>query len=204
MTPPRFFPVRPSAGSRAFTLPEIMVVMALFGMLVLAMVTCQIFGMRLERISETKLAATAAGRKALNQVRNEIRSGKMLEIGTGDAASFTPISDNASQVGNALQIYPTTNTSNFIRYYLDTGDNSLKRITSFDAQPEVLAGFITNQLVFRAENFQGDVLTNHQDNRVIRMTLEFYRWEYPIATVGNGGMYDYYRLQTRITRRMIE
>jgi len=39
---------------------------------------------------------------------------------------------------------------------------------------------------------------------VIRMMLEFYQWEYPLAAAGQGAMYDYYRLQTRITRRLIE
>jgi prepilin-type N-terminal cleavage/methylation domain-containing protein len=195
---------RPAGAHAAFTLPEIMIVMAVFSLLVIALITCQLFGMRLERVSETKFAATAAGRKALNQVRNEIRQGKVLMIGTGDDAVFTRIADNAPQVGNALQIYPTTNTASYIRYYLDAGDNSLKRVTSLNSQPEVVAGFITNHLIFQAEDFLGNVLTNEQNNRVIRLTMEFYRWEYPIATVGNGGMYDYYRLQTRITRRLIE
>lgn len=197
-------PASASPPGRAFTLPELMVVMAIFTLLGLVLVTSQLFGMRMQRLSETKLAATASGRKALNEVRNEIQEGKILLIGKGDNATFNRIPDNAPQVGNALQIYPTTNLSNFIRYYLDTNDNSLKRITSFNGQPLVLASFITNQWIFQAEDFRGDVLTNQQNNRVIRMLLEFYRWEYPIATVGENGMYDYYRLQTRITRRTIE
>jgi prepilin-type N-terminal cleavage/methylation domain-containing protein len=197
-------PASASPTGRAFTLPELMVVMAIFTLLGLVLVTSQLFGMRMQRLSETKLAATASGRKALNEVRNEIQEGKILLIGKGDNATFNRIPDNAPQVGNALQIYPTTNLSNFIRYYLDTNDNSLKRITSFNGQPLVLASFITNQWIFQAEDFRGDVLTNQQNNRVIRMLLEFYRWEYPIATVGENGMYDYYRLQTRITRRTIE
>jgi prepilin-type N-terminal cleavage/methylation domain-containing protein len=194
--------VRP--GPLAFTLPEMMIVMAIFSMLTLALVTCQIFGMRLERVSETKLAATAAGRKALNQLRTEIREGKILVVGTGSSASFTNVPDNKYQVGNALQIYPTTNMANYIRYYLDTNDSCLKRLTSLAPTPQVLASFITNQLVFQSEDFRGNVLTNSQNNRVIRMVLEFYRWEYPIATAGSGGMYDYYRVQTRITKRMLE
>lgn len=195
---------RAGHGARAFTLPEIMIVMALSTLLFLSLVTCQLFGMRMERVSETKLAATAGGRKALNQVRNEVLSGKMLLIGQGNDTSFTGVAGNAPQIGTALQIYPTTNTSTFIRYYLDTNDASLKRLTSLNPAPQTLASFITNSLVFEAEDFRGNVLTNNQDNRVIRILLEFYRWEYPIATVGQSGMYDYYKIQTRITRRMIE
>jgi len=189
----------------AFTLAEMMIVMSIFSMLVLALVTCQIFGMRLERISETKLAATAAGRRALNQVRTEIREGKILTIGVGSSLGFTNIPDGKPQIGNSLQINLTTNVASYIRYYLDTNDNCLKRQTSLDPDPQILASFITNRLIFQSEDFRGNVLTNgHDNNRVIRMMLEFYRWEYPIATAGSGGMYDYYRVQTRITRRMLE
>ena len=189
----------------AFTLAEMMIVMSIFSMLVLALVSCQLFGMRLERISETKLAATAAGRRAMNQVRTEIREGKILTVGIGSSIGFTNIADSKPQIGNALQINPTTNTANYIRYYLDTNDNCLKRTTNLNPEPQILASFITNRLIFQSEDFRGNVLTNgHDNNRVIRMMLEFYRWEYPIATAGSGGMYDYYRVQTRITRRMLE
>ena len=67
-----------------------------------------------------------------------------------------------------------------------------------------MPNYVTNDIAFRAEDFRGQVLTNNQNNRVIRMILEFYQWEFPVATVGTNGLYDYYRLQTRITRRTIE
>jgi prepilin-type N-terminal cleavage/methylation domain-containing protein len=189
---------------RAFTMPEMMIVMSIFTLLVLALVSCQLFGMRMQRIAETKLAGTAMGRKALNQVRNEILQGKILTVGSGNSSSFVPVPDNIAQIGNALQISFTTNTNSYVRYYLDTNDNSFKRTTSLNTTPVVLANFITNRLVFQAEDFRGNVLTDNQNNRVIHMMLQFYRWEYPIATAGSGGMYDYFQLQTRITRRTID
>ena len=66
------------------------------------------------------------------------------------------------------------------------------RVTSSNSSPTVLAGNITNQLVFTAEDFKGKVLTNSQNNRVIRMVLEFYQKEYSLAQTGsnsNNGMY---------------
>ena len=195
---------RTCCGNRAMTLPEIMVVMAIFSLVMIVLVSSQLFGLRMYKISETKLVATASGRKSLNQLRNDIRSGKLLAIGNGDSASFTPVADDSPQIGDALQINPTTNLAAYIRYYLDTNNAQLKRVTSVNTNVEVLASFITNRLVFQAEDFRGNVLTNHQNNRVVRLTLEFYRWEYPIAMVGQDGMYDYYRLQTRVTRRLIE
>ena len=193
-----------SSRFQAFSIAEMMVVMAIFSMVILALVSCQLFGLRMQRVSETKLAAAATGRKALNQIRTEIREGKILSVGMGSSTLFSNTPDNKPQIGNAIQIYPTTNTANYIRYYLDTNDNCLKRMTSLNPQPQILASFITNRSIFQSEDFRGVVLTNSQNNRVIRMMLEFYRWEYPIATAGPGGMYDYYRVQTRITKRMIE
>lgn len=189
---------------RAFTLPEIMTVMALFTLVIAGMLSSQLFGMRMYRISETKLLATAGARRALDRVRDEIRAGKLLKVGNGNDAAFAVVADNEPQIGNALQIHATTDTNTFVRYYLDANAKCLKRLVSGSGEVQVVANYITNRLVFQAQDFMGNVLTNRQNNRVIQMTLEFYQWEFPAARVGSGGMYDYYRLQTRITRRAIE
>ena len=194
----------PTPRRRAFTLPEIMSVMALFSLLLLALISSQIMGIKMYRISESKLTATAGGRRALDQVRDEIRSGKVLLVGNGSSSTFTPSADNQPNIGNAVQIYATTNTNTFVRYYLDANDDRLKRVKSGSTNVQVIANYVTNDIAFRAEDFRGQVLTNNQNNRVIRMVLEFYQWEFPVATVGTNGLYDYYRLQTRITRRTIE
>ena len=77
-------------------------------------------------------------------------------------------------------------------------------MTSSNSQVQVLAPYLTNQIAFIAEDFAGNTLTNDQNNRVIRMELDFYQWEFPVARVGVGAYYDYYHLQTRMTRRTIE
>ena len=195
---------QPTPRRRAFTLPEIMSVMALFSLLLLALISSQIMGIKMYRISESKLTATASGRRALDQVRDEIRSGKVLLVGNGSSSTFTPSADNQPNIGNAVQIYATTNTNTFVRYYLDANDDRLKRVKSGSTNVQVIANYVTNDIAFRAENFRGQVLTNNQNNRVIRMVLEFYQWEFPCTTVGANNVYDYYRLQTRITRRTIE
>ncbi len=192
------------AAGRAFTLPELMIVMAIFSLVIAGLISAQIFGMRLLGISETKLSATAAGRRALNAVRDEIRAGKILVVGNGNNSTFTPIADNTPQIGNALQIHATTNTANFVRYYLDPGEERLKRVDSGSSNIQVVANFVTNQFAFTVEDFHGNVRTKNQNNRVIRMNLDFYQWEFPVASVGIDGMYDYYHLQTRISRRTIE
>lgn len=192
----------PTCG--AFTVTEIMTVMALFALLLAGLLSGQIMGMKMYLISQSKLTAAASGRRALDRVREEIRCGKLLLVGNGDCVTFTPIADGAPQLGNAVQICATINTNNFVRYYLDASDDRLKRVTSDTSPVQVIANYVTNDFSFRAEDFRGNVLTNNQNNRVIRMVLEFYQWEFPCTTVGANNVYDYYRLQTRITRRTIE
>jgi prepilin-type N-terminal cleavage/methylation domain-containing protein len=189
---------------RAFTLSELMVTMAVFTILMAGLLASQLMGMRLRRVTDTKLSATANARRALNDIRNEVRTAKWLSVGTGNNSSFTVVPALSLQVGNALQIYATTNTNSFVRYYMDPSEEALMRVTSTNQTPQTIAGNITNQFVFAAEDFKGTVLTNNQNNRVIRMVLEFYQKQYALAQAPQGGMYDYYRVQTRITRRAIE
>jgi len=189
-----------SSSRQAFTLVEMMVVTAIFTLLVLGTVSTQVFGMRMYSISEGKLLSTGDARAALNKVSDEIRGGKILAVGTGDSSSFTPVADYTAHTGNALQICATTDTNSFVRYFWDAGSSSLKRVVSGSGQVQTLAANITNQVVFQAEDFQGNVLSNFADIRIIRMTLDFYKPRYVMGQAGS----DFYCLQTRITRRAIE
>jgi prepilin-type N-terminal cleavage/methylation domain-containing protein len=191
-------------GQAAFTLIEVLTVAGIFAMLLAAAVTLQLFGLRLYRISETKLTATDSSRRVLNRIRGEVRSGKLLFVGNGDSKSFSLIADSQPHVGNALKICPTADSNNFVYYYLDSPTSCLNRMTSSNTAVEVVSRFITNRMVFQAEDFQGNVVTNYFNNRVIRMTLEYYQWEYPIVQAGANCMYDYFHLQTKMARRLIE
>jgi hypothetical protein len=202
-------PIRPAsprspATRSAFTVAEIMTAMGLFSLVVIGVVYTQLFGMRTFNVTSTRVSASDNARKVLNRVRDDVRSGKLLYVGSGSSTGFTHIALNSPHQGNALQIYPTSNTNVFIRYYLDLASQSLKRTASGTGQVQVLAPFLTNQIAFIAEDFAGHTLTNDQNNRVIRMVLDFYQWEFPVAQVGAGAYYDSYHLQTRVTRRTID
>jgi hypothetical protein len=175
---------------------------AVFSLVIIGVVYSHLFGLRLFNITATRLGATAGSRAALNRVCDDIRSGKLLYVGNGDSTSFTNIPLNNARLGNALEIFPSTSTNSFVRYFMDPSAQALKRFDSSSGKVQVIAPFITNQVVFYAEDFSGHALTNDQNNRIIRMDLEFYQWEFPVAQV--GAYYDSYRLQTRIARRTIE
>jgi hypothetical protein len=194
----------PRAGQAAFTLAEIMTAMTLFSLVVIGIVYANLVGMRMFTITSTRLSASDGARRVLDRVRDDVRSGKILNVGNGDSTHFTNVPSTGLRQGNALQIHPTSNTNVFIRYFLDPVTQSLKRTTSGSGQVEMLAPYLTNRLAFYAEDCSGHTLTNDSNNRVIKLVLEFHQWEFPVAQVGAGAFYDHYHLQTRITRRAIE
>jgi hypothetical protein len=127
------------------------------------------------------------------------------------ASSFNFIT-NAPQQGNALIVYPTTNTTWYSVYYLDTSTPT-NRLIQFNVTnnnvinyTNTLANYVTNQIVFDARDWLNNIVTNEQclDNRLlIEVTMQFSQWEYPVAYAGTNGLnaYDYYQLRTRIFRR---
>ena len=203
----KLFARNPSPGracaAGGFTLIEIVVTSAIFLMVVLAMVAVQIYGLRVYTLAATKLTATAGGREALNNMRDTIRGGKTLYVGIYSNSTFTIIPNGQTQTGNALQVYSSTNGSatNALVFYMDPVKNNMSEL--YNGTVSVLANYMTNYYCFTNEDYMGNTLTNYQNNPVIHLTMQFYQWEYPIGYIGSQALnaYDYYTLQTRISRR---
>jgi hypothetical protein len=211
----------------AFTLVEVMLTVGIFLFIFVgAMVAVQIFGLRVYTLAATKLVATTSGRETLNQIRDQVRSSKLVYVGTCSSPGYSSFSllagaTNAVQRGNALIIYPTTNGASGSIYYLETNclgtiaTNSANWLVQFNftntswasgstnwtvTYTNILAQYITNTFVFDMEDWQGTICTNSQalDNRLlIGVTLQFSQWEYPIAVVGGSGFNAYDYYQLR-------
>ncbi|HUB87237.1 MAG TPA: hypothetical protein VMB22_05050 [Verrucomicrobiae bacterium] len=208
----RIFP-NPSSRCRtaAFTLVEMMVSVGIFlGILVGAMVALQVFGLRVYTLGATKLNATADARKTLNDLRDQIRSAKQVFVGDYTNDAFSRISNGLAQTGNALEIFATdtNDTPDEVPtiYYQQTVGSSNALFSVSNSVVSLLADYVTNYDVFTAEDYQANVLTSYDNNPVIRVTLEFDQWEYPIGFVGTNALnaFDFYRLQTRVSRRTKE
>jgi prepilin-type N-terminal cleavage/methylation domain-containing protein len=200
---------------RGVTLPEMMVTVAVFLYIFTGVwISTQIFGLRIYTLAATKLVATAGGRQALNQIRDQIREGKMVYVGTCSntiGSSFQLIT-NGPQQGNALIVYPSTNLNYYTVFYLDTSTTT-NRLIQFNVNTNgsciytsTLAKYLTNTIVFDMEDWQTNIPTSEAslDNRLlIRVTMQFSQWEYPVAFVGTNGLnaYNYYQLRTRVFRR---
>jgi len=190
----------PRAG---FTITEMMVAGGLFSLVVVGTILSHVTGLKLCTITQTKLKATHTARAAVNRTREDIRSSTLVEVGNYIGTNFNYISSSNQRVGNAIQIQPTSNTNNWIRYYVDLSDQTLKRVANNPASFETVASYVTNKFPFAAEDYAGRILTTDQNNRVIRMTLEFYQWEFASLNRGGSNSFDYYRVQTRVARRSL-
>jgi len=189
---------------RAFTLVETMVTMAIFMLVISGILTSYMYGLRMFELTKPKLNASDDARATINKLVNEIRSANIIRIGNGNVSSFTPVGVNSTQAGSAIQIYPTSDTNSFVRYFWDSSMKQLKRTdTGAPGVVSVLAQNVTNQSVFTAEDFMGNTVTNNVNNRVIGLTLQFSQIQYPVMSVGPGNYYDFYQLRTKITRRTL-
>ncbi len=173
--------------------------MAVALMVVAAVVSCHLMGLRLYGLTKARLGASDDARRAVGVFMSEVRSAKIIRVGEGGSASFTPVSGNDRQVGRAVQIYSTTNSANWIRYYWDPADQRVKRVRSDSAAVTVVASSVSNAMVFSAEDYSGQPLTNNVKEFVVGMNLQFYNPQYPSG--GSGHLADRYQLQTRVAMR---
>ena len=188
------YPRRPQV--KGFTLVELMITMVIFTFLVGGIMFAHLFGLRMFQITETKLNATAGARKVFNKISDEIRTSHGVYVGNIDNNSFTGLLQGEKQQGTALMITPGTN-SNFIVYFVNPSDKTFSR-TENGTNTVILAESVTNSAVFAAQAFDGSVLTNNENSRVIHLTLEFYQPKYFLRAA------DYYKLETSVTRRSLE
>ncbi|HKI71245.1 MAG TPA: prepilin-type N-terminal cleavage/methylation domain-containing protein [Verrucomicrobiae bacterium] len=190
---------RPSA----FTLVEVMIALTIMLMTLVGVLAVQFYGMKLFELTKSKLGASDDARKAIDLLCTEIRSAKIIKIGNGGlgATNFTECADNTPQQGSAIQIYATTNTNTFVRYYWDSTTNQLQRTFNGIITKTVVASYITNSGIFTAEDAFGNTNTLKTANHVISMKLQFYQIQYPIIQIGPGNYYDFYQLSTKISKR---
>jgi hypothetical protein len=136
---------------------------------------------------------------------SEIRMAGVVRIGTGDQDTFQEVAAGQAQRGNAIQIQASKgDTNEWVRYFWDADDTHLKRAVQDDPAVAFVAGSITNEFLFTSESFNGQVLSNNFNNRVIGVNLQFCQLKSRAASAAPGQQYDSYQLRTKITRRALE
>lgn len=173
-----------------------MVSVAILLLVVGGIVSANLFGMRMFQVEQTKLSVSDQSRKIVGVLMDEIHSCQSFQIGAFTNGTFTGRPFGTPQIGPALVIYPTTNATNFIMYFVDTSNQQFRRATGVPGSTRTLAHSVTNAIdLFRAQDYLGNLLTNMQDNTVLHTKLEFYQ------AARFGVPPDYYKLETSTTRR---
>jgi|SRR5438093_487870 len=184
-----------------FTLVEVQMAIAMLLLVIGVAASIHFFGLRMFQATRMTLEATDDARNFIGSVRDEIRSCTIVQVGKGNYSTFAEVPDDTAQIGNALQIFPGTNLTRYTIYYHDT-DNTLKRWDTTTKKLSTICDYVTNDMVFAAQDFRGNVLTNNENNRVIEITLKFLQEGYKGAAQ-KGGLHDYYQAQTKVTRRKV-
>jgi hypothetical protein len=212
---------------RAMTLPELLVSMAVFLLLIGAFVTTHLFGLRQDELVNSGLGANDQARLNFNMILDEIRSSKTIQIGNGTYKNFVPIT-NGPQQGTSLQIIPSTDLSLLVYYWFDTNQNRLFRAgisnyivngvtNSSTVTTNVVAQYLTNRtsqwltnsMMFRAMDYTGtNLLTTdpinmpqYNYNYTVAILFQFAQYQYPQTVVGSNSLYNYYQLTFSATRR---
>ena len=192
---------RAARRCRAFTLVEVLVTMVTVMIVLAGAMAAYIYGLRMVQFVQPKLSASDDARKAMARMTEDIRGAYDVDVGTRTNNTFVEASSFSLRSGNALRIYPSTNTNQFVIYFLDPTDKRLKRTSDDATYTAVMATAVSNTTVFTAEDFKGRVLTNDMANYVIGMSLQFYQLQYPATAVGPGNYYESYQLRSKVTKR---
>ena len=199
------------------TLIEMMFSITILVMVVIAMMSAHLMGLRQNQLVESKGGASDTSRRVLNQLPVDIRSCKTWYIGNMSGTNFSKDTDGAAQRGIALQLFDTSMESTKVLYYFDlsasnSSNGRLMRTVSTNWNPVCLASNLVDWLgggyQFVAEDYTGTVATNQGYSKayknLIHTKLQFCQFQYPLTPVGTNGLYDFYKLEFKATPHLPE
>ena len=190
------------SDAAAFSLTELLVVSALAVLVGGMLLAALFFANRMWQITQAKIHSADKTRQVIRLVSTHVHSARILRVGTGDFSTFTEAPLDALQQGNAIQIHVTGDTNSFIRYYRDS-DKTLKYVASGSSEPVIIAREVLNEVPFRVEDFEGNVLTSKQNNCVIGLTLDLATIEGMDVPIGPGKYYQSFRIATKMAQRTL-
>ncbi len=188
----------------AYTLLEAMLSTSVLSIAFLAFSFSVSQGGRIQQLADGKLSYTGDAQLLINKILPEIREAKDVEIGLWDGTSFSRITNSGPRVAHAIRVFATTNSTQYTVFYLDTADSTLKSYINGAMTPSRLMGSITNAAPFSFQDFRGSVLTNDISNYVVGMELRLKDLVYGAPRVDGTDSFDNFRLNVKVTRRMVE
>lgn len=196
---------RNKQGAGAFTVPEYMITVACVVVVVGAVLSAYIYGLKMVQFTRPKLEANDEARKTLSVLTDDIRSAHKIRLGTRSAGGFKELPAFSLQKASGIRVHPTTNTNSFVIYYWDQTSQALMRTTN-SSPGVVVANSVTNEDVFTGEDWRGNPYTDHNASLVVGVKLQFYQMPFgkaagPQTNAVQGGLFDFYQLRTKINKR---
>ena len=179
----------------AFTLPEAMIALTLFALLILGIVSVNLFGLRWYQLGQTDMVATDSARVAMGKMTGEIQNCSSVLVGNISNGVFVAHVAGEPLTGDSAMIYSLTNTNNYVLYYLNVTNKTFIRFESDLNTNQVIAQTVTNTVLFQAQRLPGNVLTNAQNNFVVHCSLQFY------SAPNQNPAPNCYQLQTSVAPR---
>lgn len=192
------------------TLLEVMIAVAVMGMVIAGVLSANFMGLRQARLMESKAGANDSSRRYVNLLLYDIRSAKGYDIGSMSGTNFVAITNGNFQ-GTALKLFVVVGSTNrvidntrYLLYYFDTseaasGNGKLWRQNSTNGVASIVVSNLVNTLYFTSENYLGYTQTVRTFKGVVHTILQFTQFQYPLTAVGTNGLFDYYRIDCRAT-----
>jgi len=195
---------------RAFTLVEVMVASTILVVVVGGVIMCNLFGLAMAARQQIWLDASSDSAQAVGTLMTDIRSANTLFVGSYVSNTFTVAANGVQQSGNAIMIYPTTNTSSWFLYYYDPVLNNLDRTNYYGpGMPGdfklVSANPITNDSthpIFTEVDYTGTPTSNAATIASVQIYLSFTKLQDPQIVIENGSVVDLYQIITTVTPRL--
>ncbi len=186
-----------SSCPKAFTLVEMMVASALFSLVILGVLACHLAGLRYLQLIQPKLLNAQYERQTVGRLIEEVRCANSLQVGTGSLSTFSAVGPTNVQSGNALRIYPSTNTAQYVYYFYDLATATVQRVPVQGTHATIIASSVTNYTIFTMQDFSCNALTNSQNNAVMSLLLQFY------CASAWAGHSESAQVRAKVTRRNI-
>lgn len=192
---------------RGFTLTEVMIASTMLVLVFGAIIAINMWGLAMTYRSAIWLDASDDSRKTMGMLHEDVRTACTIYVGTGSLAGFTNAGTTNIQAGNALQLYASTNTNSWVRYFFDSSSSTLYR-TNYDGTSVgdfriVTANPITNDsYIFTMQDYLGNVLSNATPYPVVAVYLSFTKLQNPQIVIQPGSPVDFYQINSKIAPRM--
>jgi hypothetical protein len=192
---------------RGFTTTEMLIASTTLVIIFGAVIAINLWGLAMSQRSAIWLVSNDQARKTMMLLHQDIRTASTLYVGSGNLGGFTNAGVSNIQAGNAMQLYASTNTNSWVRYYFDPSSSTLYRTnwdgTSVGDFQLVTANPITNDnYIFCMQDYRGNTLSNATPYPVISVYLSFTKLQNPQIVIAPGSPVDFYQINTRIAPRM--